>query len=149
MSLTAHLRAAHDSGVTRWRGKLAVGSRGLAVAVLGLTLAVTSVLGGRGYVWCAPMAEARAHCCCPHRPAEHDAIRVDCCDDRTAPSLPSAERTASAAPFIAPSLRVAVLSLEEAFGCDALHDVTPGYALRTARAGPDQRVHASASVYLI
>ena len=116
---------------------------------MGLAVALTALAGGRAYVWCAPMAEARAHCCCPSAPAAHDAIGADCCDDRLTPSLPSTERAQASTLAIAPPGLIAVLALELMFAREVAPDAWRQRDIRAARAGPRQRVHARASVYLI
>jgi hypothetical protein len=124
-------------------------ARGTTALAMGLAVALAVLGGGRAYVWCAPMAEARAHCCCPHAAAAHDAIRVDCCDDRVTPSLPSTERGQASTLAIAPPALVAVLALDLLFGREAASDASHEHAIRAARAGPRERLHARASVYLI
>jgi len=106
-------------------------------------------VGGRAYVWCAPMAEARAHCCCPDAPSAHDAISVECCDDRITPSLPSTERGQASSLAIPPAALVAVLALELLFAREVPPEAWRQRAIGAARAGPSERVHARASVYLI
>jgi hypothetical protein len=123
-------------------------ARALALG-LSLVVAASALFGGRAYVWCAPMAEARDHCCCPHGHDTHDAWRVDCCDDRQTPSLPSVERGATATADIPPAALVLVLALELAFLDPGPDGDERAYALRAARAGPRERVHALHSVYLI
>jgi hypothetical protein len=130
--------------VRRWIAQNAGRALGCALA---LAVATSAFLGGRAYLWCAPMAEARARCCCPPRSADHDALRIECCDERVAPSLPSGVRAALDTPTIAPAPAVAVAAISEIGGALVRR---PACAIGPlARAGPGERVHAILSVYLI
>jgi hypothetical protein len=120
------------------------GALGIAIAI-----ALSAVIGGRAYVFCAPMAEARAHCCCPHRPVAHETIGIECCDDRVTPTLPSLERASLDAPAIPPAPVVAVLALDVLFARAAPVATIRERGVASARDGPGPRLHARASVYLI
>lgn len=114
---------------------------------LAIVLAGSAILGGRRYVWCAPMAEARERCCCPHEPSEYDTVRIECCEDRVAPSLPSAEQSDPVMPPVASPLRTAVIAIALFYRGFVPRPVRSSAPL--ARGGPGERVHAIASVYLI
>jgi len=116
----------------------------LSLGIFAGLFALTSILGGRAYVFCAPMGEARAHCCCPSDEEPGPALRVHCCDDHVTPSLPSAEhdpRGAPAALVLAPVAQIGAPALR------AVARHSPGRRSIGARAGP--RLHTLHSVFLL
>lgn len=128
----------------------AAASRALAGA-LAIVLAAAAGTAGWSYVWCAPMSEARVHCCCPSPSARsqgsEDVVSRECCDDRSVPSLPTVDAIDAAPKLVAAPL-AGLLPLWAWLG--ALDEGSGEVAPETsARAGPDQRTHASVSVYLI
>lgn len=124
--------------------------RALAVIVAVATLFV-GASSGLGYLWCAPMQQARAHCCCPapsREEAAHDRIGVQCCELRELGTLASGVTHApDRAVFDSPL--VAILPLEDVFRAPVLVSTVRRSDPRAARAGPRLRPHALHSVYLI
>jgi hypothetical protein len=116
---------------------------------LAVVLSVAASTAGWSFVWCAPMSEARLHCCCPSAPSGHDAVSRECCDDRSVPGLPGAELFESAPPAVLPAALAGVLPLDVWLGAWARIDGALTETDVEARAGPDQRLHAAHSVYLI
>lgn len=122
-----------------------------ALVTAAATLALASV-AGLGFLWCAPMEEARLHCCCPAGDAEErDVLERHCCERREAADMPSA-RLAAAFDLGAhpPAPLPAVVLLEPR----PITQHTP--ALRSgprpisrARGSPERRLHAVCSVYLL
>lgn len=129
--------------------------RGLRPAValaVALTTLVLSASSGLGYVWCAPMQQARTHCCCPTPTAEEratDRFQVSCCERRELGAMPSGTSGALAHHVIVAAPCTGVVSLEVAFAAPTLAIDAPRTSEHEARAGPGQRTHARHSVYLI
>ncbi len=125
----------------------------VAAVAVAASIAVVFTLGssGLGYLWCAPMQEARSHCCCPApspEEAAHDRIGVQCCELRHMGTLASGVTHGVDHAVIASPL-LAILPLADLFRAPVLApSVLPGHA-REARAGPGRRPHAIHSVYLI
>lgn len=118
-------------------------------AALGFVLVSCAVLGGRAYVWCAPMGRALAHCCCAPAPTDHAALRTSCCDSRVSPSLPSADAGGMATPPVLPPLAFTLPvpdTTERRWPRARGTGLPPVHA---ARAGPRLRLHARHSVYRI
>lgn len=115
------------------------------------TLALASV-AGLGFLWCAPMAEARLHCCCPPDEVEEgDVVERLCCERRETADMPSG-RLANAPELIAHP--AAPLPVVVTF--DPRPNVTASIPRRPARrpmsrarGSPATRVHAACSVYLL
>lgn len=118
---------------------------------LALVLAAAAATAGWSFVWCAPMSEARVHCCCPspsvRAQAGHDVVSSDCCDERSVPPLASVDALDGAPRLVAAPL-LGLLPLWAWLGAlgEATGEVSPE---TSARAGPGLRTHASVSVYLI
>ena len=127
----------------------------MSVRVLASIAAVATLFvgasSGLDYLWCAPMAQARTHCCCPapsREEAAHDRIGVQCCEVRHIGTLASGvthapDRTVFDAPL------VAIVPLEDVFRAPLLVSAIRRDERREARAGPRLRPHALHSVYLI
>ena len=125
-------------------------ARALATVVAVATLFV-GASSGLSYLWCAPMQQARAHCCCPAPSAEeaaHDRVGIQCCERRDIGTLASGVTHVSSHAVV-PTPLVAILPLEDVFRAPVLASTVGRSDRREARAGPRQRPHALHSVYLI
>lgn len=111
---------------------------------------VFGAVAGLGYVWCAPMGEARLHCCCPVDEAADttDLIGRHCCEGRELAELPAGLADPSSDASVLPAAPLVVVWLPVQPGPDRPRVAT---TLPTARArgGPGSRVHRDCSVYLI
>ncbi|MDQ3034448.1 MAG: hypothetical protein M3Y87_18715 [Myxococcota bacterium] len=116
--------------------------------LLATALAGAAVTAGWSFVVCAPMAEARMHCCCPPASRATDVIARTCCEDRSVPSLPGVDTHESTPKtFAAPLLAVLPLALLlGGFEASAAEQAPRGVE---ARAGPGERLHATHSVFLL
>ena len=123
----------------------------MPIALL-LSLVMGSAASHWVWVWCEGMQEARLHCCCPPERADAetpDRITRACCEGRTASALPTSTSAETAAAItVPPGAIIGVLPLEIAFGAVSL-DPGSAHDRPEARAGPHERVHERASVYLI
>lgn len=79
---------------------------------LSLIVFALSLTNGAHYVWCAPMARALVHPCCPavHTPEQHGTPSVEplCCEARQLASLPSVLLDHSPGPFVPPPVVIAL-----------------------------------------
>ena len=139
----------HDSFVRWSRHPLAL------VAILTATsIFALGTVGGLSYLWCAPMGEARLHCCCPEDEdaRSHETVRRLCCETREMAELPSAriDHGAELAVPTAPALAVLpVLSqVREPVGRALAFGPAPRPVVRV-RGSPGRRVHSDCSVYLL
>lgn len=136
----------------RSRASRARGSLFAATAVMAAALTlVVGATSGLAYLWCAPMQEARSHCCCPaptREEAAHDRVEMQCCELRHTATLASGTLDPHVT-HVAPPALVAVLPLADAFRAPILVPTSRREARREARAGPRTRPHALHSVYLI
>lgn len=120
---------------------LTAARRALAAA-LALAVFAVSLVGGARFVWCAPMARAMAHSCCPstHAAGERPAPAVEpqCCEARRLASLPlttfDLAPDLAVPPPLAVGLVVFALVLLTALAPRAPPRVRP--RLARARAGP-------------
>lgn len=128
--------------------RVAVHALATIVAVATLFVGASS---GLDYLWCAPMEQARAHCCCPaptREEAAHDRIGVQCCEVKALGTLASGvTHTRDRVVFDSPL--VAILPLAQVFDAPVFVSAIRRAEPREARAGPRQRPHALHSVYLI
>jgi hypothetical protein len=131
--------------------------RHLVVTLTALSALALGAVGGRAYLWCAPMGEARLHCCCPAPDEDlEDAPLVSraCCEPRTVGELLDATDARIAALDLVgappPSLpRIVGAPLLEPELDARLAPQPPRRARHPARAGPGRRLHAQVSVYLL
>lgn len=146
----------HDRGVSVSRSVVFL--RHLVVMLTALSALALGAVGGRAYLWCAPMAEARMHCCCPAPDEDlEDAPLVSraCCEPRTVGELLDGTDVRVAALDVvgAPApLAPRLVSVPAAVERDASARVAtapPRRARHPARAGPGRRLHAQVSVYLL
>lgn len=125
--------------------------RGLAAVVTAVAMLTLGVFGGMTYLWCAPMQEARLHCCCPEEEgdATQEMVRRECCEARVVANLPAgAAADPSPTPLVAPP----ALDLTWLAALDVLLPADDGVAVRgreRARAGPRLRLHRRYSVDLV
>jgi len=130
--------------------------RVVALATAASALALGAV-GGRSYLWCEPMHEARLHCCCPlpdEDLADQDLVSVACCEPRTVADLPSGTDARAQAPVVpAPPPALPVVAMLEPPALDEGWLTAPSRRIalpsQPARAGPGRRLHARCSVYLL
>lgn len=116
--------------------------------LLATALAGAAVTAGWSFVLCAPMAEARLHCCCPPASRATDVIARACCEDRSVPSVPQVESHESTPRTLAAPL-LAVLPLAMLLGGVEASSIERAPRGVEARAGPGQRLHATHSVFLL
>jgi hypothetical protein len=121
----------------------------LLASVLAASLAGAAITAGWSFVFCAPMAEARMHCCCPTPSRTADTIARACCDERSVPALPGAETAADGPPETVAAPLLAVLPLSSLLGGLPGDEARLGATLREARAGPAERLHRANSVFLL
>lgn len=120
-------------------------------AIAAMATLFVGASSGLDYLWCAPMQQARTHCCCPapsHEEAAHDRIGVQCCETRHLGTLASGVTQAPDRAVLGAPL-VAILPLEDVFRAPVLVSALDRSEPREARAGPRLRPHALHSVYLI
>ena len=120
-------------------------------AIAAVAVLVAGASSGLDYLWCAPMQQARTHCCCPAptpEEAAHDSIGVQCCELRHVGTLASGV-TSSVDHAVIASPLIAVLPLADVFRAPVLVPELRRTEPREARAGPGRRRHAVHSVYLI
>ncbi len=130
--------------------------RVVALATAASALALGAV-GGRSYLWCEPMHEARLHCCCPlpdEDLADQDLLSTACCEPRTVADLPYGTDALAQAPIIpAPPPALPLVAMGELPEPDEGWLAAPsrriGLPSQPARAGPGSRLHARCSVYLL
>lgn len=109
------------------------------VAVALLAVLVPAALGGLTYVWCAPMARALIHACCPaaSHASRGPSVEAPCCEGQRV--APLAMFNADVAPplWVGAALFVSLIALAVlyAVGSEAPPAWALGRALR-ARAGP-------------
>ncbi len=104
----------------------------LAVAYL-----AAAVLGGTVFVWCAPMAAAMLHACCPAEARHAPAVAPPCCEGHRVVALPDFAAGDFPDAGVPPAPLVAVLALALLY---AVTRLAPRRGLRLrahpARAGP-------------
>jgi hypothetical protein len=126
-------------------------------ALTAASVLALGAVGGRAYLWCAPMEQARLHCCCPVDEDLEDVARIAraCCEPRALGELPDgtgprvagvdlvlAPPTEPRASWTAPALAELRLTL-------AVVPPRPREIRPPPRDGPGARVHARCSVYLL
>jgi hypothetical protein len=119
----------------------------VVASLIAMALGGSAITAGWSFVLCAPMARAQMHCCCPAPSRAADVISRACCEDVSVPSVPSVETHDSTPKTYAAQL-LAVLPLALWLG-GLERDSTRGDAYAEARAGPDERLHAAHSVFLL
>lgn len=102
----------------------------LALAALAVLLSTT--LGGAVFVWCAPMARAMLHACCPPEHATERTFEQPCCEAHRVDAMPSFAAGYVPVPWIAPPPLVAVIALALLYGVTSLR----APARRVVRAHP-------------
>ncbi|GAB4203513.1 MAG: hypothetical protein OHK0013_17660 [Sandaracinaceae bacterium] len=130
----------------------------LSIAVITAASALAlGAVGGRAYLWCAPMEEARLHCCCPVDEDLEDVARIarTCCEPRAIGDLLDGTdpRIASLGLVIAPPATEPVrwsprLEVEPSLAL-AVPARRPREIRPPPRDGPGERLHARCSVYLL
>ncbi len=103
-----------------------------------LAVLVPAAVGGLSFVWCAPMARALLHTCCPASAQDHGAVlEAPCCEGQRVATLASFRLDAPPAPWVPPPMLVALIALAVLYAAGA---VAPGIPWRRratrARAGP-------------
>lgn len=81
------------------------------MALAALAVLASTLLGGAVYVWCAPMARAMLHACCPSDHASEGAIEQPCCEAHRVDAMPSFAAGYVPTPWVAPPPLVAVIAL--------------------------------------
>lgn len=112
--------------------------RALALALATLAVALPSLFGGAGYVWCEGMHRAMVRPCCPEaRPdPAHPSLDQPCCDERAVAGMPTVPLPDLPAPLPPPlALFVAMTVWLLAMRRDAPARLSPRGHRRT-RAGP-------------
>ncbi len=105
--------------------------------VLALAFLVSAVFGGTVFVWCAPMAAAMLHACCPPQAHTERAFEQPCCEGHRVAALPDFSAAELPSPFIPPAPLLAVLALAILFAVAAMFDrPPPRLRAHPARAGP-------------
>lgn len=127
----------HSRVVTRSRPARLHGARALAALALAAVLFAMAAVGGTVFVWCAPMAKAMLHTCCPAAHERVDAVEQPCCEGHRIDAMPDFASGFVATPWIAPPPLVAVLALFLLYAVRGARPESPRRR-RTwpARAGP-------------
>lgn len=109
----------------------------LAALVLAVAYLASAVLGGTVFVWCAPMAAAMLHACCPAEARHGPVVEQPCCEGHRVAALPDLSAGAAPDAWIAPAPLVAVLALAILYAVSGIA-ARPPQRLRAhpARAGP-------------
>lgn len=121
-----------------------------AVLTAGALLSL-GVVGGLSYLWCAPMGEARLHCCCPEDDA-HEAgttVRRECCEPRVVAELPAGAADPSPTPPVLPAAPDLVWQLRAADPFVVVARLAPPPPIARARAALPGPVHRACSVFLL
>jgi len=133
------------------RSRLALG---LVAVFTATSLFALGSVSGLSYLWCAPMGEARLHCCCPEDEdaRAHATVRPLCCESRELAELPSARLDPSVDLVLAsgpeiPALLVSPPRIEAETRVLAL--APAARPVVRARGSPGRRVHSDCSVYLL
>jgi hypothetical protein len=129
----------------------------MIAALTAASVLALGAVGGRAYLWCGPMEEARLHCCCPVDEDLEDVARIAraCCEPRRLGVLPDGAdpRVAALDLVIAPPVSTspswAPPALEEPPLALAVVGRAPREIRPPPRDGPGARVHARCSVYLL
>ena len=111
-------------------------------------------VGGLSYLWCAPMGEARLHCCCPEDEdaRSHETVRRLCCETREMAELPAARIDHGADLAVPTAPMVAVLPVVPQLRAPERRALALTPAPRPVvrvRGSPVRRVHSDCSVYLL
>jgi len=107
------------------------------VLVLSLAFLASAALGGTVFVWCAPMARAMLHACCPSTAPHEAVIASPCCEGHQIAALPDGTTGTTVDVWIPPAPLVAVIALALLY-TTAMSSVSTPLRLRMhpARAGP-------------
>lgn len=109
----------------------------LAALVLAVAYLASAALGGTVFVWCAPMAAAMLHACCPAEARHGPVVEQPCCEGHRVAALPDFASGDLPDAWVPPPALVAVLALAILYAV-AWVSARPPQRLRAhpARAGP-------------
>ena len=109
----------------------------LAALALALAFLASAVFGGTLFVWCAPMAAAMLHACCPPAAHHEPVLEQPCCEGHRVAALPDFSGGALPDLVVPPAPLVALLALAILYAVAGL-SARPPTRLRAhpARAGP-------------